>query len=446
VQLLRPDRDYPLRKRLWQAGVALALIMLVIAGHEVQARRGEASHQLSLGEDFLPVYAAGKLMRDGRGRELYAIAPLAAIERQIVRDADLAPLPLYGPFLNPPFFAVLYVPFSTLEYRHALGVWILLNCLLLTGSLLLLCRLLPAGTDWQTWALAPLLGVLSMPLWMAAIYQQNTFLSLFLLCVVVHLWRSDRGRWTPFAAGLVCGFLFYKPQLAVVVAVALVVTRGRGALLGLVTTGSILALLTMWRMPGTLTMYVRAMPAAVHSMQTVLRYNWGLQATPQSFWRLLIQGRAVGATGLAARLLSGLTTATFGSFLAMALYRFTRTGKPQHHLDRIIAATIAVAPLLMPYYMTYDLLLLAIPAVLLACDRLKSAEPLSIIDRLLPIAWAMLYVELYMNPGLANRTRVNIAVPLLGCVAGLTIARCLAHRVAAQPGRRYDASMLATAA
>ena len=338
------------------------------------------------------------------------------------------------------------MPFSVFEYRHALGVWAILNLLLLAGSMLLPCRLLSAGADWRTWALIPLLGILSMPFWMAAIYQQNTFLSLFLLCGVVHLWRSDRGRWMPFAAGLLCGFLFYKPQLAVVVAVALVVTRGRGALLGLAVTGSILTLITLRLMPGTLSMYVRAMPSAVHSMQTTLVYNWGLQATPQSFWRLLIQGRAAGATGLSARLLAAITTAAFGSFLAMALYRFVRSGKPHHDLDRIIAATIAAAPLLMPYYMSYDLLLLTIPAVLLACDRLKSPDPLSTIDRWLPVAWTLLYAELYINPGLANRTRINFAVPLLGCVAGLTIARCIAHRVAARPGRRYDAPMLATAA
>ena len=70
MQLLRADPHYPIRKRLWQAGVAIALVLLVIAGHEVQARRAEASRQLSLGEDFLPVYAAGKLVREGRARDL----------------------------------------------------------------------------------------------------------------------------------------------------------------------------------------------------------------------------------------------------------------------------------------------------------------------------------------------------------------------------------------
>jgi alpha-1,2-mannosyltransferase len=460
VQILRPDPVHPIRKRLWQATGALALVMMVLVTREAIVRNMGPSRQLSLGEDFLPVYAAGRLVREGRATELYAMEPLAKIERQVVANADLEPLPIYGPFLNPPFFAAMYAPFAALPYRAALCVWLGFNLLLIAGSALLLCRMMPANAGPLGWGLVPLLLVLPLPFWEAMCHQQNTFLSLFIVCGVVTLWRSNpRLPLTPALSrreretlrGILCGglagLLFYKPQLALAVAVALVLTRGWPAMLGLAITGSVLLLFTAWQMPGTLTAFLHSLPPTIHWMRTALPYNWGRQVTPQSFWRLILEGHTTGETNALPKMLAIATAFGFAALLTVGVIRHLRR-RSDHavSLDRLIGATIATMPLMMPYYMDYDLMLLAVPAVLFAAEWVRTPETITRSDRWLFAAWVALFLEFYGNPGLGTNLRLNLAVPLIGLVAGLSIARCIRREVATEAVDRYDAPQLSAAA
>lgn len=450
MQILRADPIHPIRKRLWQAAGAVGLLLLVLVARETIARNLDRSHRLSVGEDFLPVYAAGTLLRQGRAADLYAMQPLADIERRIVAEADLEPLRSYGPFLNPPFFAALYVPFAAMPYRTALSVWVGLNVVFLIGSALLLCRMLPRDQGWPTWALACLLLILPLPFWEAVWYQQNTFLSLFLTCAIVSLWRKPISNKTPWyfpdLSGLLCGLLFYKPQLALAIAVALILTRGTRALAGLAITGSLLLLFTLLSMPGTLGQFLHALPPTLHWLRTALHYNWGQQLTPQSFWRLLLQGNGTGDTGWLPHLLGAATSVGFGLFLVIVALRVRKWADPNVRLDPLIVATICSMPLLMPYYMDYDLLLLAVPAALFSAEWMASPQSITRSDRFLFGAWIALFLEMYINPGLGAHAGLNLAVPLIGIVSGLSIARCFRKPVATAIVERYDNVPLAAAA
>jgi hypothetical protein len=93
--------------------------------------------------------------------------------------------------------------------------------------------------------------------------------------------------------------------------------------------------------------------------------------------------------------------------------------------DRIIAAIIATAPLLMPYYLDYDLLLLAVPAVLLA-GEMVGREPARLIpgrDRWLIRLWIGFYLLLLINPALTQASGFNLAVPMLAAIATISILR-----------------------
>ncbi len=77
-------------------------------------------------------------------------------------------------------------------------------------------------------------------------------------------------------------------------------------------------------------------------------------------------------------------------------------------------------PLVMPFYFDYDLLLLAIPAALCAIQWKATGS-----DRLILPAWSLLYLCLIINPDVAERTHVNVAVPILCVLAGSLTARAL---------------------
>jgi len=103
-------------------------------------------------------------------------------------------------------------------------------------------------------------------------------------------------------------------------------------------------------------------------------------------------------------------------------------------------------PLLMPYYMDYDLLLLAVPAVLLGCDWIHSPAPHARTERILLGLWVVLFLAMYPHGLFSSRLRFNFAVPLIACVACPSILRCLRRPVARDRSERYDGTPTAALA
>ena len=418
---------HPIRRRLWFWGTLWATVVAIIVLADASRRLAEPSTRWELGGDFVPAYVAGTLVRQGRATEMYQREVVERIERQVVSEANLEPLPFYGPYLNPPFFAALFAPLSALPYHQAAMVWLAFNLIFVAGAIVLLWRMLPPDDGWRAWGLAPLLLIVSMPFIQALCHLQNTCLSLLLLCAIVWCWRkAPSSGLTAILTGVSVGLLSYKPQLSVALGATVVIMVGWRAMAGLAVTVGSLSALTLWKLPGAITAYLHELPRAVTWIQSRPQYNWGRQVTGQGFWRLLIQGRAGGTPYPIVTILSYLTTAAAAIALGACVLSCWRH-RNEGSLDRLIAATIAVMPLLMPYYMDYDLLLLAVPVVLLANESLRSGEAKAG-TRLMVWAWAGLYIVLYVNPGLSGHSRINLAAPMVAIVGAMMVHNCLWRR------------------
>jgi hypothetical protein len=276
--------------------------------------------------------------------------------------------------------------------------------------------------------LVPVLVITSMPFIQSFSHGQNTFTSLLLLTITVWFWRTEKKLF----AGIACGLLFYKPQLAAVVAAVLVLDLGWEAVAGLAFTGTNLLLLTMLKMPGSITDYLHLLPANVHWMQVENAYLWERHVTIKAFWRLLLQGREAGETALLTTILTYVSVAIVGGALLIAALRNRTMPRSVNGRDRLIAATIAVMPLLMPFYFDYDLLLLAIPVTLYAAERVKRPCAASKIDLSLTQAWIGLYFWLFFNPAVAFRTHLNITVLLLFAVAVFLVERAMRRQTSSR--------------
>ena len=447
--LLRPA---PLRKRLWQLATLLALVTGIFAvGNAFQTEDKAVSGRM-LGHDFLAFYTAGTFVREGRTNQLYDLPAVAEFQQQIAKDANLDITVDYtkqkfGPWWNPPFYAWLFVPFSLLSYNKALAAWTLLNLACLGGAIAMLMRMLVPRwldhdamgrpTDWRTTGLVPFLILLSMPFVQAISHGQNSMTSLCLLAGVVTFWRNKRA----ILAGGLCAALAVKPQLAAVVACGLVISLGYRAILGLCLGGSLIVLFTQFTMPGLLVQYLHVLPKNVHWMQVEHAYLWDRHATLKAFYRMLLQGKAAGEMGWlawGAYVVSGAILTTLLARAAWSNWRRQTIDDPwslateRTWRDRLIAATICCAPLLMPFYFDYDLLLLAIPATLLAAEVLARPIDASVTrsERWTTRLWVALYAWMLINPGMTGLTRLNGNVILLSGIAILMIRR--AHRPAAK--------------
>jgi alpha-1,2-mannosyltransferase len=414
-----------MRRRLWKGAFGLLLAMITLAAGNAMLPRDQAITGRMLGHDFLAFYTAGTFIREGRARDVYNLEKVKEFQQTLIAEAKLDAGDGFGPFWNPPFYAWVFVPLSTLPFLQAVMVWTLINLGALAIAMLLLCDMLRDRGDgreysWRTWMLVPLIVVVSCPFIKAISHGQNTMTSLLLLSAAVWLWRKRRGM----AAGLVAGLLFYKPQLGAIVALLLAMDLGWRALAGLTITGAALALITLISMPEMIGDYQRMMPGNLHYMQIEKLYIWERHTTLRGFLRLLLQGREAGEPTLLLSVLTWGSMIALGGSLAWAAWRTRGKSSPQR-TDRLIIAAVLCMPLLMPFYFDYDLLLLAVPLTLAAREMRAGIArgDFSTGDKRMVQLVVVLYFWLFANSWAGKMVHVNLAVPLLTVLGAIAIKR-----------------------
>ena len=444
-----PLRD--VRGRLWQGGLALLLFLVtaMVGNFFLPAERAVSLR--TAGYDFLAFYTGGTFVRTGQSEKLYDLEAVRAFQHGMARETGIELRSgAVGPFWNPPIVAWVFAPLSALPYRAAFLVWTIINVGCLVGAITLLSRFVASSPlpcfrggqplleqpqraagaascmggaamprehgalrNWRTWGLVPLLTIVSMALITSIGHGQNACLSLLILSATVALWRGGRF----FFAGAIAGLLFYKPQLGAVVAAVMIVCCGWRALAGLAMTGAMLLVATLATLPGTLTAYIQQMPGNLAFMQVQQPYARERHVTLKAFWRLLVQGHATGEMSSLAMMLYITTALLLAACVAACIWKLRQSHDELAARDRIISLTILSMPLLMPFYFDYDLLLLAVPAVLTARQALTRGG----LDRNVTITWITLYAWLMVNPHVAAITRVNGTVILLVVVAAMTM-------------------------
>jgi len=288
-----------------------------------------------LGQDFSYCWSAATLALGGDPGSVYDFSRLAALER-----AHFGVNPLL-PWLYPPTYLLLLLPFGLLPYNAALAVWLGTT---LGGYLFIIRRIAPhPRVLW--WALA-------FPgIYMNLFYGQNGFLSgIFLGGGLLLLERS------PGAAGFFLALLTYKPHLAVLVPVALAAGRRWRALLAMVAWTAALIL------AATLALGTHPWVAFFSHIFTAIKKveAGGLKIfliMSSVFSSVLLGGGSVAL----ARVLQGAAM-----FLAASLVVWVwRRGAPPAISYAILVLGIL---LFIPYSFVYDLALLALPLAWLGWD------------------------------------------------------------------------------
>ena len=280
----------PWRKGLWKAGIAWAVFVLTLAVGNAFISRNRAVTANMLGHDFMAFYTAGTCVREGRMGDLYNLTRSKAYQHELAHREGLEIRDSFGPFWNPPFYAMVFAPLAGLNFGIAQATWTSINLVCLIGAIGLLARMLPAEAGWKSRGLVVLLTLVSMPCIMALTHGQNTCTSLFILAGIVTLWRaaqrcrrgwravccSTSRNWRPSSRSRSC------------------LRFGSRTIVGLAITGALLLLVTVTLMPGMMETYLHQLPANVHFMQVEQPYLWHRHVTLKAFWRMLLQGLEPG--------------------------------------------------------------------------------------------------------------------------------------------------------
>jgi hypothetical protein len=394
-----------IRARLWiavAAGCVLWLVWFVSLG--LGGWRKDNTGQL-VGVDHLAFYHAARLVRDGDQHRIYNYNELAEEKyQQWLVGWDWNGFEAYR---NPPFYALLYLPTAGLSYYASLAVWTAVGLALLGFAITLLKPERPGRVFLWSLTFYPVFATVS--------FGQNTFLSLAVFAGVYRCICNHR----PFAAGLVAGLLWFKPQLLLGLFVWWAFQPRRYLLcwLGVAVTGGVLAAVS-WL----------AVPDASRAFVQTLRANAGFEefgmwnvVNPKSFFALLLPGLPKDVYLLLA---AGCSLA--GVALAWGVKR--RTGAP-------VAVMFPVAVFLSlwasPHALVYEWALLVAAAVVLWKEFPDSRDAWLC---LFALAWVGLAVAVPLAKSqIAAKwpVAVQVAVPVLGLV-GYLAARELARSPGAQ--------------
>jgi alpha-1,2-mannosyltransferase len=301
--------------------------------------------------DFVSFWTAGKLTLEGTAGDAYLKGPHFVLQAELTGD------PMgwgYLAFFYPPFFLFLCAAFALVDYFPALCLWLAST---FAGYAAMLRGLLPRDMPERNSVWALLLGYPAVMV--NAGFGQNGFLSTALLGGAA-IWLDRR----PALAGVCLGCLSYKPQLGIIVPLALA-AAGRWRCFAI-------AGLTVLVLAGvaTIAFGTEIWPAFLANMG-VARQSWMEPENPlyHQFW-ITVFG-AVRLHGGSLALAYGAQTAvTLAAACLLAGVLLLR--RPGAQSGRAQGAAIAACvPFCSPFMLEYDLMVLAVPMAWLIGEGLR---------------------------------------------------------------------------
>jgi len=306
--------------------------------------------------DFLSYWAAGRLAASGNAASAYNFDAHHAVERTVVLFNGLLPFPY------PPPFLLVVTPLGLIPFWAAFAVWVAL-----TGGIYALVvgrrRALPYALS-------------QPPLVANALIGQNGFLTTSIFAGGLALLPRR-----PLLAGAILGLLVIKPQLGILLPVALIAGREWRAIVGaaLSVSAALLAALLVFG-PNAYASFFGMMPGFTARLAAG-NWPWNEVASVYALLRFIGLPQAAAMT-------AQVMTALIAAWLVWRAWRLEKEER-----GAILAAATLLVP---PYLFTYDALLLAVPALwLLKHPRERWVYPLIWLLCFLPIAN---FFDLYPGP------------------------------------------------
>jgi hypothetical protein len=339
--------------------------------------------------DFLHEYAGGHVVRTGDPARLYDVRYFDAVQHDPALTGFTWPAEHFFQALHPPFYYLWVAPLSLLDYRSAAHLWAALGVAALVASIVLLGISDPRIRPWLGWAVA--LSVFYTPVAETLVSGQKSTLLLLLFTATYLLLARRRA----FLAGAVFGCAAFKPQMLIVVALAMLAKREWRFAVGMAAAGALLAAQSLWLGWDACAGWLASIAHPFPQTELVGRsHSW------LGFAELL-SGEERGPIVLG--LTAALVVAT-----ALVLARILR-GRLELDAPRFagqFSALVVATPLVSPYlYKTYDLAIFVLPLFLLA--RELPAEKRA--RRIALMTLGLVFAMGGLSPAIAERVPIQFS-------------------------------------
>jgi alpha-1,2-mannosyltransferase len=292
--------------------------------------------------DFVQFYTFGAIAAAGDVTTLYS----PAAHSRAARSADPR-LTLSNFHPNyPPVVAWLLAPLATLQYGAALLIFSALSVLAGAAGCVILTRRL--NFLHRRRALA-MIATLACPAFYATLrYGQLSSFTLLILCAAAAAYAANRR----LLAGVALGLIGFKPHLVLSAIVVLAFARERRVLAGLFAGGGLgLFLSLLAGGPTVLADYLSVLVELARNPQVVQFFPAEAHSVA-GFFGLLVQAPRAGQ-------IAGWVSLPVVAYGASMVWRRQGDWRPRW------AALVTAMVLASPHLLTYDLLLLLIPVLLL---------------------------------------------------------------------------------
>jgi len=295
------------------------------------------------GIDFADYYTAGHMAISGELDSVYSVPAHRASMEQLLGVV----VPFTLPWRYPPVFLLAIIPFSLLPFKISMVLWLGVTMVLAAVAIY---RMLPE----KRWLGALALGFPGV--FMNFRWGQNGFLSAAILAAGVGTLETN-----PVLGGAMLGLLVYKPQFAVFPFLILLLTKRWKALLSAIASALAISLvsLALFGVDQWIEFFRSLFVSSSNLMEVESASIAAIQVSVYNAMMVLTESPLVSI------LAQGLCSV--GAIIAVCWIfrksdRFALKG----------AALVLGIPLAIPYFMQYDLMILAVPLVLLAYDYSKS--------------------------------------------------------------------------
>lgn len=363
-------------------------IISIIAGHNLQTY-----FDIPIGADFVAFYTGGSFYNQGILEKAYVLAPEMYFPEQFKFQRDLIAEDYLGhsPFINPPYAALIYAPFAMLDYLPAYITWTILNILLVILSVKLIRSELPIFQ--RIYLLKAFFACfLFYPTVACFLYGQATpiILILYCLCYVALRRKQD------FKAGFYLGLLAFKPQLAIAVALVLLLKWRINALLGGALSLSASLAIGFIFMPDEMVAYMDLSPKLLDFLRSPAYPTQGIDSF-FGFSVFLFENISPLLTDISTYILTAITI-----ILLVKLWWKSPWLEDLQKWDLSMAVTFCWGLLISPHLFYYDLMLLLLPAAIMIqyIPQLYAQD-----DKILlwtTILWAISYLGSQISNAQAN--------------------------------------------
>lgn len=337
------------------------------------------------GQDWMVYYTAGRAALDGNLTLLFDGDRLTTYMN--VTFADWLKRPLtFHPWLYPPHTLFFLTPFGLLSFTAS---YVLFELVTFGGLVAALWTIAERG--WQRW-----LQFFSLLLAPTASFTlglgQNAFLSTaFLVGGFGLIGRS------PYLAGMLLGLLTFKPQLWLMVPVALVAAR-EWRVLGVTVASAAVATLASAAVFGIEPWRVWIEWVVNPPAEAYQNYQTWNHLADESVYTNLFMAHAPAALAKFGQIAAGLLA------IGCVWWSYRRERCGQLQLVVVLAATTLAAP----HVANYDMVMLTVAATVLFANSL--AQNAGWIELMLPpLVWIM---QLFNPPG---AFAIGVVTPLLTC-------------------------------